>query len=152
MSFYADAQALGNVIASGHGVIRVASGRKFAPDVFFIRQERIPSPLPKAFEGAPDLVVEVLSPSNRRDDIDDKRPAYHDAGVGELWFVDAELRQIIIDRQQGQDYVEEVATVGRVASTVLTGFWIDAAWLWADPLPNRMACLQEILSREQTGR
>ena len=145
MGFYADAKALGKVISSGNGVVHLASCRKFAPDIFFIRQERVPTPLPKEFEGAPDLVVEVLSLSNRRDDLFAKRPAYHAVGVPEIWFVDTESRRIIVDYKREQGYVEEIVTEDRVLSAVLEGFWIHAPWLWAEPLPNRMACLQEIL-------
>jgi Uma2 family endonuclease len=145
MAFYADAKGLGTVVASGNGVVHLTTCRKFAPDVFFIRQDRVPSPLPKQFEGAPDLVVEVISPSNREDDLEDKRPAYHEAGVEEIWFVDTEYQEVIVDRKRGKKYVEEIVTAGRATSTTLQGFWVDVAWLWAEPLPNRMACLQEIL-------
>jgi Uma2 family endonuclease len=144
MSFYSDAQGLG-VVLGPDSLIHLAPGRKCAPDVFFIRQERMPMPLPKEFEGVPDLVVEVLSPSNRRYDLRDKRLIYREAGVGEIWFIDAALRQIIRDRRQVGSYTEDIVTTGRVSSAVLPGFWIDASWLWATPLPNRFMCLEEIL-------
>jgi Uma2 family endonuclease len=145
MSFYSDAQGLG-VVLGPDSLIHLAPGRKCAPDVFFIRQERVPMPLPKEFEGVPDLVVEVLSPSNRRYDLRDKRLIYREAGVGEVWFIDAELRRIIVDRHRAGSYVEEIFTAGQVVSEVLPGFWLDASWLWATPLPNRFTCLEEILS------
>jgi len=157
MGFYADVKELGKVIASGNGIVHLATCRRVAPDIFFIRQERVPVPLPKEFDGAPDLVVEILSPSNRSDDLNDKRAAYREAGVGEIWFVDEEYRKVIVDRKQVGEtrgvalYVEDVITEGKVASTVLRGFWADASWLWSEPLPNRMSCLQEILSGG-TGR
>jgi Uma2 family endonuclease len=144
MSFYADARGLGKVLGPD-SLVRLASGRKCAPDVFFVRQERVPMPLPKEFEGAPDLVVEVLSPSNRYDDLHDKRAIYRTAGVGEIWFIDSELQQVLIDRQRADGYVEEVITTSRLSSYVLTGFWLHASWLWAEPLPNRFLCLQEVL-------
>jgi Uma2 family endonuclease len=105
----------------------------------------MPLPLPKEFAGVPELVLEVLSPSNRRYDLRDKRLIYREAGVGEVWFVDAERRQILLDRRRAETYVEEVITVGRVTSEVLPGFWMNASWLWATPLPSRFTCLQEIL-------
>jgi Uma2 family endonuclease len=145
MSFYSDAQGLG-VVLGPDSLIHLAPGRKCAPDVFFIRQERMPMPLPKEFEGVPDLVVEVLSPSNRRYDLRDKRLIYREAGVGEVWFIDAELRRIIMDRHRAGSYVEEIFTEGQVFSEVLPGFWLNASWLWATPLPNRFTCLEEILS------
>ena len=144
MSFYADVKGLGKVLGPD-SLVRLAAGRKCAPDVFFIRQERVPIPLPKEFEGAPDLVVEVLSPSNRYDDLHDKRSVYHAAGVGEIWFIDSERHQVLVDRQHVGGYAEEVITTGRVSSHAVAGFWLQASWLWAEPLPNRFLCLQEIL-------
>jgi Uma2 family endonuclease len=144
MSFYSDSKGLG-VVLGPDSLIHLAPGRKCAPDVFFIRQERVPMPLPKEFQGVPELVVEVLSPSNRHYDLRDKRLVYREAGVGEVWFIDSALRQIILDRRQAGSYTEEVVITGPVSSAVLTGFWIDASWLWATPLPNRFLCLEEIL-------
>lgn len=145
MSFYADARALGKVIGSGNGVVHLAACRKFAPAIFFIRRERVPTPLPTEFEGVPDLVVEVLAPSNRHEDLNQKRLAYRDAGVGEVWFVDFDHHKTIVDRKRNGGYSEEVVAEGKVSSMVLGGFWVNAPWLWSEPLPNRMSCLQEIL-------
>jgi Uma2 family endonuclease len=145
MSFYSDAQGLG-VVLGPDSLIHLAPGRKCAPDVFFIRQACLPLPLPKEFEGVPDLVVEIVTPSHRRYDLRDKRLIYREAEVGEVWFIDAELRRIIMDRRRAGSYVEEIFTEGQVFSEVLPGFWLNASWLWATPLPNRFTCLEEILS------
>jgi Uma2 family endonuclease len=144
MSFFAEARGLGKVLGPD-SLIHLAPGRKCAPDVFFIRQAQVPTPLPKEFEGVADLVLEVLSPSNRRYDIRDKRLIYREAGVGEVWFIDTELRQIIVDRWLAGSYTEEIVAADRVSSDVLPGFWVNASWLWTQPLPNRFTCLEEIL-------
>jgi Uma2 family endonuclease len=144
MSFYGDARGLGKGLGPG-SLIHLAPGRKCAPDVFFLRQERVPTPLPKEFEGVPDLLVEVLSPSNRRYDLRDKRLIYREAGVPEVWFIDVAFRQIIVDRRQAGSYTEAIVTDGTVFSDALQGFWVNASWLWATPLPNRFMCLEEIL-------
>jgi Uma2 family endonuclease len=144
MSFYSDAKGLGLVLGPD-SLVHLAPGRKCAPDVFFIRREHVPTPLPKEFEGVPHLVVEVLSPSNRRYDLHEKRLIYREAGVREVWFVDAQDRRVIADRQGTTGYTEEVVTAGRISSSALAGFWINASWLWVSPLPNAFLCLQEIL-------
>jgi hypothetical protein len=83
----------------------------------------VPMPLPKEFEGVPELVVEVLSPSNRRYDLRDKRLIYREAGVGEIWFIEAGyIGSWWIDAGQkatGRDH-----SAGQVCSEVLQGFWL----------------------------
>jgi Uma2 family endonuclease len=52
--------------------------------------------VPRGIEGAPDLVMEVLSPSNRGRDLLTKRSLYARAGVREYWLVDPDARTIEI--------------------------------------------------------
>jgi Uma2 family endonuclease len=58
------------------------------PDVLFIAKERQPQSGDKFFKGAPDLVIEVISPSSVRTDRHIKLSAYERAGVREYWVVD----------------------------------------------------------------
>src|ERR1044072_1717233 len=60
-----------------------------APDVAFIRQERIPEGgLPKKFwPGAPDLAVEVLSPGDSRREVDEKIADWLEAGARAVWVI-----------------------------------------------------------------
>src|SRR4051812_34668542 len=67
-----------------------------APDVAYVVRERIPaegSP-PRFFPGPPDLAVEVLSPSDRATDVQEKVVDYLVAGTREVWVVDAEKTAI----------------------------------------------------------
>jgi Uma2 family endonuclease len=144
MRFCAARKRLGSVLGPD-GIVHLASCRKFCPDFFFVRKERMPRPKPKQFEGAPDVVGEVLSPSTWDYDLEDKLSAYQEAGVGEMWFVDAENRQVIISRKRRGKYVQETVTKGKATSDVLAGFWVNVSWLCADPLPDPLTCLQKIL-------
>jgi Uma2 family endonuclease len=54
--------------------------------------------------GAPDLAVEILSPSTLRKDLVLKRAVYEDAGVGELWIVDPEQRRVLRYYHTGVGY------------------------------------------------
>lgn len=67
------------------------------PDVFVICQpddDRIDND--KYINGAPDLIIEVLSPSTRRKDMFTKLHKYEAAGVREYWIVDPQKEKVIV--------------------------------------------------------
>lgn len=73
-----------------------------APDVAFVRRERLPSPEPTGFPDlAPDLVVEVLSPSDRPGELLAKIADWLSAGTCLVWVIDPERRQARVYRQDG---------------------------------------------------
>jgi Uma2 family endonuclease len=54
----------------------------------------------------PILIVEILSPTTRRRDREQKRELYGDAGVAEYWLVDPETRSITVVVPGRRDVVE----------------------------------------------
>lgn len=104
------------------------------PDLFFVRRERQEIVTEANLRGAPDLVVEVLSPSTSRRDLRDKRLIYARFGVAEYWIVDAKTRQVRVFRARPEaDYAEPVMFgVGDRVETILApGFALDVAALFA---------------------
>ncbi len=96
------------------------------PDILFIRQERLNIIKKDWVEGAPDLIVEILSPSNWIDDRRTKYRVYAQAGVREYWIVDPDKRQIELFALRGSDY-EILGRFGpgeQAASEILPGFEI----------------------------
>jgi Uma2 family endonuclease len=71
-----------------------------APDVAFIRRERIPeSGIPKKFwPGAPDLAVEVLSPGDTRTEVNEKVADWLEAGVRTVWVINPKQQSVSIYR------------------------------------------------------
>jgi Uma2 family endonuclease len=67
---------------------------RYQPDVMFFRREHLNRLTRKHAEGAPDLVIEVLSPSTRAYDLNEKRLGYAYLGVPELWIVDPTRREV----------------------------------------------------------
>jgi Uma2 family endonuclease len=65
-----------------------------APDVWFVRADRVPADgIPVSFwPGAPDLAIEVLSPTDRVGAVLRKVREYLDAGVRLVWVIDPEAR------------------------------------------------------------
>ena len=71
-----------------------------APDVGFISKARIPEEgLPEGyFQGAPDLAVEVVSPGDSHQDVEQKVLDYLDAGTKLIWIVQPRMRTITVYR------------------------------------------------------
>jgi len=79
-----------------------------APDIAFVRRERLPQPIPLGFpEFAPDLAVEVLSPGDRPGEVLAKVADWLSAGTRLVWVVDPERRLARIYRDDG---TEEILT------------------------------------------
>lgn len=74
-----------------------------APDLWFVRSDRIPAAgIPRTFwPGAPDLAVEVLSPSDRFVDVLEKVRDYLEAGTRLVWVIDPEGRSAAVFRPDG---------------------------------------------------
>lgn len=79
------------------GPIRLSIGLLRMPDVCFISSRRLPAgkrPRGPFLDVAPDLVVEVLSPSNTAREMDGKNREYFAAGVRLVWLVDPHTRTV----------------------------------------------------------
>ncbi len=75
-----------------------------APDVAFVRRERLPDPEPVGFpELAPDLAVEVLSPGNRPGEVLTKVADWLSAGTRLVWVIDPERRLARVYRGDGTE-------------------------------------------------
>ncbi len=77
------------------------------PDILFIRKEHLAIVGPKNIRGAPDLIVEVLSPRTRRVDLTRKKPIYARSGVPCYWVVDPIVDRVELYRLEGERYVLE---------------------------------------------
>ncbi len=97
------------------------------PDILFIRQERLGIIQEGWIEGAPDLIVEILSPGNWLDDRRIKYRVYAQAGVTEYWIVDPDRREIEIFVLRRGDYMLLGRfSSGEVASSeVIAGFKVE---------------------------
>jgi Uma2 family endonuclease len=96
------------------------------PDLMFISNERMHIDTESEVWGAPDLVVEILSPSTAARDRTVKRSLYARNGVNEYWLVDADARTIAV-MLLGEQGFEPVATYGEgdtLVSPTLPGFSI----------------------------
>lgn len=74
--------------------VYLASDNVVEPDLIFVRADHLDRIGVKYVEGAPDLVVEISSPSTRRLDLVRKRELYERFAVPAYWFVDLEAERV----------------------------------------------------------
>jgi Uma2 family endonuclease len=99
------------------------------PDLLLVARERREI-APKWVDGAPDLVVEVLSPSTGRRDRLVKLALYASAGVPEYWIVDPETRTIDQLVLAGASYRVALQGESRLRSQRFADLEVDLDSLW----------------------
>lgn len=113
--------------------VRLHPHRIVQPDLVYVGPDRRSILAdPALIEGAPDLIVEILSPSNRPYDLQVKYRVYAAAGVREYWVADPEFATLSIFVLRDGRYELEPNEAGRARSVLLPGLEIDVAALFAD--------------------
>lgn len=108
-----------DVVLSEHNVVQ--------PDLFYVSRERLGIIEEAHVNGAPDLVVEVLSPGTAEWDRITKRRIYGQFGVRELWLVDPGGRSVEVAVHDGRELatVQVYQTGASAESQILKGFALD---------------------------
>jgi len=86
------------VIFDSSTAFTMKSGNKRSPDISFLSKERLKGlkKLPKGFgQGAPDLAIEILSPSNTVAEIHQKVIEYFENGTQLIWIINPEEEYVL---------------------------------------------------------
>lgn len=130
------AKRFGKVYAAPVGV-RLSMNDIVQPDLLVLSNAKRALIRKNVIDGAPDVVVEILSPSSRRFDLVRKMALYAEAGVPEYWIVDPEKRSILVHQYVNGAYVVAENVDGVASSRIVEGVDInvnelfDAVW-WSD--------------------
>ncbi len=130
---HASRLGLGLVVDSSTG-FRLTPDDLLSPDVGFISKARLSGMkrLPRGFfPGAPDLAVEVLSPSDTPGRTHDKLTAYFAHGVHLVWVINPAERNALVYRTPEADRLLRV-TDSLDGEDVLPGFTLPLAELFAE--------------------
>lgn len=98
----------------------------YQPDIIFISKDR-EDIIHDRIKGAPDLVVEVLSPSNARYDLVHKKRVYEQSGVTEYWIVAPEEQrvEVLVNHDNRFVHASSATKPGTVRSLILSPFSIE---------------------------
>jgi Uma2 family endonuclease len=134
---YLDGNPIGEV-AGEDGPCETLPDHVRKPDVSFTSFERIKSqskPTRKALPFAPDLAVEILSPSNTAAEMEKKLKEYFAAGAHLVWHIEPELQTARV--YTAPEQWEDVPAAGALrGGDVLPGFELPLAKLFAKAGPR----------------
>ena len=105
--------------------VAFARDEHLAPDICWWRAGRRPPVVQGEIDVIPDLVVEVLSPSTRVNDLGPKRATYMRVGVRELWLVDPDACTLTRVRPGADAGDETLGAVDVLSSELLDGFVLE---------------------------
>ncbi|MGH2533247.1 MAG: Uma2 family endonuclease [Thermomicrobiales bacterium] len=102
------------------------------PDLLVIRKERLDIFHEDRFEGPPDIVIEIVSPSNPSYDEVKKANLYAAFGVLDYWLAYPLTKRFRMMKLENGQYVEVQPVDGVYHSTVVPGLVVDPAALFAN--------------------
>ncbi len=136
---YLDSRPIGAVFLAPFDVL-FSNINIVEPDLLYVSRERQGVVTPAHVKGAPDLVVEVLSPGTRKVDEITKRKLYEQFDVQEYWIVDPELESIkIYRRTEGGFGKRNELTLERgelLTTPLLPGLEVPLTAVFAPPFPD----------------
>ncbi|KYH33898.1 Uma2 family endonuclease [Neomoorella mulderi] len=135
MVAYVTAKNLGIVLHAPMDVY-LEETETYQPDIIFIAHDRMDIIKPEKIEGAPDLVVEILSPTTAYYDLRQKYKVYGKHGVKEYWIIDPQDKSIqVFSLVEGKFKLDqEIEKEGIVRSRVIEGFCVNVVDIFYNPL------------------
>lgn len=104
--------------------VRVARTRRRQPDIFVLTGEHLDRFTDHGLWAAPDLAVEVLSPTTRRVDLGAKRAKYAGLGVREYWCIDWAAGIALVATPPDGEW-QTIRRGETLTSSVLDGFRVE---------------------------
>ncbi len=132
MSEFIDSRGLGKVFAAPTDVV-LSNTDVVEPDLLFVFTERQDIITHANIQGAPDLIVEILSSGTAERDQGYKRELYARYGVKEYWIVgtDPDAVSVLLLQDNGYEVVETLGAGETLKSPTLSGLSIDVDDIFA---------------------
>jgi Uma2 family endonuclease len=129
---------IGQVISAPF-VMRLENSRR-EPDLQVILKDNSGTLTETYMDGAADICIEVVSPSNAATDYGDKFTEYEAGGVKEYWIIDSMREECRFHRLNEDKLYKQILPVEDIYTTpLLPKFKLHVPTLWKDELPNFFA-------------
>lgn len=147
LNLYVSTKKLGRICSEPYQMKMVIDGKTKGrePDIFFVKTENMHRAKEQYFDGAADLVIEVVSPESVVRDTEDKFEEYEAAGVKEYWLINPNRRTAnFYGFDEGKKYkMLYISPESVFESRVIEGLWIKTDWLWQEELPDLVEVLKD---------
>jgi Uma2 family endonuclease len=110
--------------------VHLGRGTVVQPDLVVLRNRNRSQIGPRKLTGTPDMLVEILSPSNRTYDRRTKKDRYERAGVPEFWIVDPDAHSVEQSVLRDGRYGEPAIHAESVRLRILRDVTIDLSEVW----------------------
>lgn len=130
---WAETEGRGVVFDSSGGFL-LPNGAIRSPDVSWVEKTRLAALTPKQKQRflplCPDFVIELLSPSDNPQALQDKMQEYIENGARLAWLIDAQIKRAYVFRPEAEmSILDNPACLS--GDTVLIGFKLDMAKIWS---------------------
>jgi len=128
---YVDEKRIGGVfVDAGYLLSRAPDRTVRQPDISYLIKDRLPSAMKSVYcEGAPELAVEVVSPTDSAAELNRKVQQYLEAGSKEVWVAYPDTRSVHVHRPGGNTY--RAAETDTLTSDLFPGWSVRVAEFFA---------------------
>lgn len=145
VGIYVNRRKLGEMVSS-RIVVKVGEHAGRMPDLLFIKKGNLAIVQQKAVYGAPNLVIEIVSPNDRLSHLRALETDYFRIGVPELIFIDLrrqEIRRLLL---RENEYEETLITSGTISFESIEGLTLQTEWILQEPRPDELETVQALLA------
>ncbi len=142
---YASKLGLGEVLGS-RTAVKIAGFRGRLPDLIFVRAERLHIIQQKALYEAPDLMLEIRSPGNRKSHMIALEIDYRNIGAQEIVIIDPRDRRVRVIRKLGDEYAVIELTTGFLEFETIPGIKLEVNWLFDESRPDAFDTVSALLA------
>ena len=144
LGVFVEEHELGEVLGEPYQIRFTKIRRRRMPDLMFISTANSRHLQRMQFEGAPDLIVEVVSADSQTRDRREKFLEYQQMGVREYWIIDPLIKGVECYAFKRKAFVAMEPTDGRINSLVLPGLFIRPEWFWQLRPPKVLGLLKQM--------